>query len=281
MRIKDVIKRSLKYILQGVPVNNVKTDLYQVSYGNLLEGKKIIITGGSRGLGYSIAKKCISEGATVLISGRDMKTLNDAVESLGPKCKPLQFDVGNAVKADVFITKAAEILGGGKIDCLVNNAGISLHENNYSEVTIDGWDLQMNTNLKGAYFLTKAFVKYLESFHEISGNILMISSERGLYCDDVPYGLSKASLNSMTRGLSRRLISNNIRVNAIAPGVTATDMTGYSTDNNLYCESSCGKRVFLPEEIAEVAVFLLSDVSKCISGEVIACDQGNYLRSDW
>lgn len=163
----------------------------------------------------------------------------------------------------------------------MSNAGISLHERGFEEVTIEGWNQQMNTNLKGAYFLVCAFVRQLLRFQDSSGNIVMVSSERGLYCDDIPYGLSKAAINSFTRGLARKLIAKNIRVNAVAPGVTASEMTGYSPVGNLYRESACGKRVFMPEEIAEVAAFLLCDASQCISGEVIPCDQGNYLRCDW
>ena len=168
-----------------------------------------------------------------------------------------------------------------KIDCLVCNAGISLHEGWIMNVSTDSFDKQFDTNLKGNYFLSKYFIAHLLQQEDPSGNIIYVSSERGLYCDDLPYGLTKASLNSLTRGLARKYVTKGIRVNAVAPGVTASDMTGINLKDNLYRPQTCGKRVFLPEEVAEVVAFLLCDASKCISGEVIACDQGNYLRCDW
>ncbi len=281
MSIKTAVKKCFKSIIHRTPAVNITAKIYQIAPGKILDGKKIIITGGSRGLGFYIAKKCIAEGAIVLITGRDEKTLLEASNELGNNCKYLRFDMRQADMVKEFFHQAVTILGSGKVDCLVSNAGVSLHEGNYRNVTINSWDIQMDTNLKGAYFLIQAFVDQLQTYEDNSGNVIMMTSERGLYCDDIPYGLSKAAINSFTRGLSRRLITKGIRVNAIAPGVTASEMTGYKADENLYREKVCGKRVFLPEEVAEVAVFLLSDASRCISGEVIACDQGNYLRCDW
>jgi NAD(P)-dependent dehydrogenase (short-subunit alcohol dehydrogenase family) len=280
MGVKNSFIRGLRYIVKGVPVINISAKVYQIEHGNTLIGKNIIVTGASKGIGYAIAKKCTSEGANVIITGRNEKALEEAKEKLGIRCKYLVSDVRDINKMDTFLSNATKLVNGEKIDCLVSNAGVSLHEKDYSMVTVDSWDEQMDTNLKGTYFLIQAFVKQLQRFNG-GGNILIVSSERGLYCDDTPYGLSKTALNSLTQGLSRRLITQGIRVNAIAPGVTASEMTGYKSDENLYRESACGKRVFLPEEIAEVAAFLLNDASQCISGEIIACDQGNYLRSDW
>ena len=148
-------------------------------------------------------------------------------------------------------------------------------------MTEEGFDRQFDTNLKGPYFLTQTFIDYMNREKIGQGNIRFITSERGLYCDDIPYGLTKAAINSLTTGLARRLIAQGIRVNAIAPGVTASDMTGVDKNGNLYWPSSCAGRVFLPEEVAEVAAFLLSDVSMCISGEIVPCNQGNHYRCDW
>ncbi|WP_207650997.1 SDR family oxidoreductase [Butyrivibrio sp. YAB3001] len=113
-----------------------------------------------------------------------------------------------------------------------------------------------------------------------AGNLLFISSERGKMGDDLPYGLTKAAINSLIKGLARRGIDYDIRVNGIVPGVTVSDMVGVGENDNLYRKKSIGKRIYLPEEIAELAVFLMSDISGCISGEVIACDQGNYHQLD-
>ena len=110
-------------------------------------------------------------------------------------------------------------------------------------------------------------------------NILLITSERGFQCDVLPYGLTKAALNSFCKGLARKYYKDKIRVNGIAPGVTASNMTGITSDSNLYQPIISSGRYFLPEEVAEVAAFLLSNSSNCISGEIIATDAGNYISS--
>lgn len=274
MRIMESMKRALKYILGGVPIKNVSVNVGEISPSSRLAGKKIVITGGGRGLGLSIAQKCISEGAEVLITGRNKEILSKVSSELN--CKMYQFDVTDFEQIPEFIEQCAKSLGG--LDILVNNAGISLHEKDYKDVTIEGWDSQFDTNIKAPFFLAKSFLDYCERLNIDNAQLLFVSSERGLYGDDIPYGLTKAAINSLTKGLSCRLIDKGIRVNAIAPGVTVSEMTGYSETSNMLRTSAIGKRVFLAEEVAEISVFLLSDASKCISGEIIPCNQGNHLR---
>lgn len=166
-----------------------------------------------------------------------------------------------------------------KIDSLVSNAGISLHEGDFRNVTEKNWDDQFNTNLKGNYFLVCEFIKYLEKFEDKRGNIVVITSERSMRADYIPYGLTKAATNSFIKGIARKVIEEGIRINGVGPGVTTSDMTGFSRNDNLYSEWQAGKRIFIPEEVAEVVNFLLSDVSACISGEIIICDQGRYVQT--
>lgn len=279
MGLKKYIKRVGRYILRGVPNVNIKAKIYQVVSGNTLKDKTILITGGGRGLGYYIAKKCIAEGAKVLIAGRNEESLIIASNKLGLNCSYMAFDVSNANDIKEFIDKAFEKMGN--IDCLINNAGISLHEENILDVSIDNFEKQIDINLKGSYFLAKEFINKRINNKDNNSNIIFISSERGYQCDDVPYGLTKAAINSLTRGLSRRFYKSGIRVNAIAPGVTASEMTGRKSEDNLFAEEQVSGRIFLPEEVAEVASFLLSDASICISGEVIACDAGQYISTYW
>lgn len=268
------LRRTLRYIIKGVPNKNVYVNVGEISPSARLAGKKIIITGGGRGLGLSIAQKCISEGAEVLISGRNKELLSKVSSELN--CKMCQFDVTDFEHIPMFIEECAKTLGG--LDILVNNAGISLHEKNYKYVTIEGWDSQFDTNIKAPFFLSKAFLEYCEKVNADNAQLLFVTSERGLYGDDIPYGLTKAAINSLTKGLSCRLVNKGIRVNAVAPGVTVSEMTGYSETSNMLRNSAIGKRVFLAEEVAEITVFLLSDASKCISGEIIPCNLGNHLR---
>lgn len=274
--MKQYIKRVLNYIVKGVPQMHVHVNVSQIQYGGILAGRRILITGGNSGIGLAIAQKCISEGAEVLIVGRNEEKLLETSKTLGEKCRYLQFDVSCIEKIDTVMKEARKLIGG-EFDALVLNAGISLHEENILHVNIEDYERQFKTNLESAYFMAQSFLKDKEPKKEAS--LLFMSSERGFQCDDVPYGLTKAGMNSLIRGLSRRFYRDGVRVNGIAPGITVSGMTKISADDNLYLERVAPGRVFLPEEVAEVACFLLSDAAKCISGEIIACDAGEYLSS--
>lgn len=274
--MNNFIGRGLRYVLKGIPKYHITAKIDFLSPCNKLEGQKIIVTGGGRGLGFAMAKRFVAEGAQVLIAGRNEDTLKAASEKID--CEWLCLDMQEVNSFDQFIALAAERLGG--LDSLVSNAGISLHEENFAKVTPETFDAQINTNLRGPFFLTQKFVGYaLEN--KQSANILFISSETGETVDERPYGWTKAATNSMVKGLAYRLAENDIRVNAIAPGVTASDMTGFSEDGNLYCSESKNGRIYLPGEIAEVATFLLSGVSGCISGQILTCNNGKTINARW
>jgi 3-oxoacyl-[acyl-carrier protein] reductase len=275
MSTKKYIKRVFKYIIKGVPNINVTANIGQNVNGAILKGKKIIITGGGRGLGYDMAKRCIMEGAEVLISGRNEKALVHVAEELGNSCKYIAFDISDIYGIEEFVKTAKTKLGG--LTSIICNAGISLHEKNILDVSVENFEQQIRTNLEGNYFLAKEFIRQHDN--ESEADIIFISSERGYQCDDIPYGLTKVAINSLTRGLARRFYKKNIRVNAIAPGVTASDMTGRRVGGNMFAEEQVAGRFFLPEEVAETVIFLLSSASKCISGEIIACDAGQYISS--
>ena len=239
----SLIKRILWYFK---PLKTTVANISITAPSRKLAGKRVIVTGGTRGLGYYIAKRFAAEGGEVLITGRDE-------------------------------TKTAIVAK----EILVNNAGISLHEGNMMNVTVEGFSSQIMTNLTGPYFLAQEFLRQYENQIEKSNaSIIFMASEKGLFPDELPYGLTKAAIVSLTQGMARRWVTKGIRVNALAPGVTASDMTGYKRDN-LYCENNCSRRAYLPEEVAEVAVFLASDTSRCITGQVLTTNMGNHLRCDW
>lgn len=276
MSYKQYIKRGLKYILNDMPIQNITANISYLQPDNRLTSRKIIVTGGGKGLGAAMATKFVSEGAAVLISGRNEETLKKKAEQIG--CKYLTLDVQDTNSFDKFIHDADRILGG--VDSLVNNAGISLHEPTFFDVTPETFDAQIATNLRGGFFLTQSFTKLL--LHEKrKGNVLFISSETGETVDIRPYGFTKAAINSMVQGLACLFVKDGIRVNAVAPGITASDMTGLKADGNLYLECNSINRVYLPEEVAETACFLLSDVSGCISGQVIVCNNGRTINPRW
>ena len=270
------MKRGLLFILHGLSYKVVKAQISYLAPKSRLAGKRIIITGGGRGLGAAMAAKFVAEGASVLITGRNLETLQRTAEQL--RCKYLQLDMQDVQSFEHFVAEADRILGG--VDCLVNNAGISLHEPSFFDVTPESFDMQIGTNLRGGFFLTQQFAKLLLA-EKREGNVLFVSSETGETVDIRPYGFTKAAVNSLVQGLAYLFASKGIRVNAVAPGITASDMTGFKADGNLYLSSNATNRVYLPEEVAETACFLLSEASGCISGQIIVCNNGKTINARW
>lgn len=276
MSIKGIIKRTLRYIFYGIPLNKTVANITYSSPDNRLVSKRIIITGGGRGLGAVMASKFIDEGANVLIVGRNEEILKDTADKLS--CKYLCLDVSDIYSFTSFIKEACHKLGG--VDILVNNAGISLHEETFFDVTPDTFDKQVNTNFKGAFFLTQKFISYLKD-NNLKGSVLFISSETGDTMDFRPYGFTKAAINSMVQGLAYLFAKDGIRINAVAPGVTASNMTGLSKEGNIFYSGNIIDRVYMPEEVAEVACFLLSDEAACISGQIITCNNAKTVNVRW
>lgn len=278
MSLKNYILRGLRYVIHGQPVINNSTiaKIYYLFPSEKLKGKKIIITGGGRGLGFAMAKKFKTEGADVLIVGRNEETLKHSASEID--CKYLPLDVTDVCAFDVFLKQADNLLNGA--NCLVNNAGISLHEKDYTEVTEDTFDKQIDTNMRGGFFLTQKFVSMLKSRNK-AGTILFTSSETGETVDERPYGWTKAAINSLIQGLAYKLAKEGFRINAIAPGITASDMTGLNAEGNIYYTGNIINRVYLPEEVAEVACFLLSDAAGCLNGQILTCNNGKTINARW
>jgi 3-oxoacyl-[acyl-carrier protein] reductase len=278
-KIKLYLHRMIRFVSKGEPKVFVRVD--SVTHGNLLFGKNIIITGASSGIGYETAKKCLLEGGNVLCIARNGDKLLAAVEKLktetgSTKIQHLQWNISDIALYKEKCGQAIELLGG-HIDCLVNSAGIT-SQVNIENCTPEQWDNIFNINLKGLYFVTSEFVKQFV-VQGTGGNIVNIASQAGLNAQTRPYALTKVALIHLTAGLAKEYISHNIRVNAIAPGPTVSDMFAIDPDGNLHCANR-GRRAFRPEEIAETVLFLLSNASNCITGEVIACNGGNSIRTD-
>jgi 3-oxoacyl-[acyl-carrier protein] reductase len=221
-----------------------------------------------------MASKLASCGATVVITGRDEVALKAACKTLGERAKYIVFDSLNFENYDKFFNEVNEIMPD--YNSIVLNAGISLHEGTFENVSIDGFQKQFDTNLKSPYFMVKEFVAKCKAEE---AQILFISSETADFKCTLPYGLTKASINSLVPALSEKLYHRGIRVNAIAPGSTLTNMVKNANDDSKNINySNFAERYFLPEEVAEVAAFLLSNAAKCISGEIIHTNAGNHHR---
>lgn len=275
MSKKQKLKNIISFLLHGTRPP-VQAKITYVEPHKILSGEKVIITGGGRGLGLAMARKFKSEGAEVLIVGRNESLLKNVAAEL--QCLYKVFDITNLTSISKFISEADELLGGANI--LVNNAGISLHEETFFDVTPETFSKQLKTNLEAPFFLTQAFIKLLQS-KKRKGNILFISSETGETVDFRPYGFTKGAINSMVKGLAFLFKKEDIRINAISPGITVSDMTKVASDGNLEAGNYASGRYYLPEEVAQVASMVLSDAMGCVSGQIITCNNANTVNARW
>lgn len=277
--MKKFLKRIFNYLLTDRKVVHVVVN--EIQYGGLLKDKNIVITGGGSGIGLAMANKFVKEGASVIIVGRNEKKLKEACCNLGAKSNYTVFDITQIESLDNFFDSLLQI--NPVIDAFVCNAGLSLHEGSIENVTEDGYQSQMDLNLKANYFICKKLIEYHKKKSLTALDIILISSVAANQPYDLPYGMSKAALNTLVQKLNHRYYKLGIRVNAIAPGIIPTDITkSYVdvSDGNMFNNEACG-RFFLPSEIAEVATFLLCGASKIIGGEVINCDGGLTQKRIW
>lgn len=242
-----------------------------------LEGKTALVTGGSRGIGRSIALTLASFGADVAITyARSVEAANNVkeeIESKGLRSKALQADAVSYEKAEDVITEITA--DWDKLDVLVNNAGIT-RDNLIIRMNEEQWDHVIDTNLKSVFNYSKAVAKPM--MRNRAGSIINISSVVGLSgnAGQSNYAASKAGIIGFTKSYAKELASRNIRANVVAPGYITTEMTGQLDEkilNNIKSETPLGR----PGEAGEVAhavVFLASELSSYITGETIRVDGG-------
>jgi 3-oxoacyl-[acyl-carrier protein] reductase len=278
-RVADTARAVRRYWKAG---GFTQVRIAQIRQGGILKTRRILITGGSAGIGLAIAKKCLSEGAFVVITGRDEIKLRDAAAVLDSShLRGLVWDAADVSMQDSKLAEAMQ-LAGGAFDVLVNNAGILGGNRQFLDLTEEDWDRISSVNSKGLVFLTQRVVrKWLACGQR--GKIVNISSMRGtLGVQDGPYGMSKWSLNGLTHGLGLKLAPHGIIVNGIAPGIIATNsiaIENMDVEENAYLKGIPLSRIGLPEEVAELAAFLMSDAANYIVGQTIICDGGYTLKA--
>jgi 3-oxoacyl-[acyl-carrier protein] reductase len=243
----------------------------------LLEGKVALITGAARGIGKAIALKFASEGANVaftdLVIDENGLDTQAEVEAFGVKGKgyasnAANFDEARQVVADV-------VKDFGRIDILVNNAGIT-RDGLMMRMTEQQWDMVINVNLKSAFNFIHAITPVM--MKQKSGSIINMASVVGVSgnAGQSNYSASKAGMIGLAKSIAKELGSRGIRANAIAPGFIITDMTAALSEE---VRAEWAKQIPLrrggtPEDVANVATFLASDLSSYVSGQVIHCDGG-------
>jgi len=239
---------------------------------NILKGKTAIITGASRGIGKAVAIKFAQEGADVAFSDIAYDDLASALEnelkSYGVKAKGYASNASDFTESQTFVDEVVKEFG--KVDILVNNAGIT-RDTLLLRMTEEQWDLVMGVNLKSVFNLTKAVQKYM--LKQLSGTIINMSSVVGVAgnAGQTNYSASKAGIIGFTKSVAKELGSRNIRCNAIAPGFIITEMTAKLSEEvrKEWVNKIPLKRGGTPEDVANVSLFLASDLSSYVSGQVI------------
>jgi 3-oxoacyl-[acyl-carrier protein] reductase len=245
-----------------------------------ISGKVALVTGSARGIGRSIAEVFSAEGAIVVVNdvGNDAgarETLA-AITSSGGSGTVEMFDVSDAVGVDAGVKNI--LAAHGRIDILVNNAGIT-RDNLLLRMSEEEFDAVIRVNLKGTYLLTKTVTRHM--MKQRSGKVVNISSVVGMMgnAGQSNYAAAKAGIIGFTKAAARELAARNITVNAIAPGFIRTAMTAglpEAVQKSFLAQIPLG-RFAEPKEVAELALFLASDASSYITGQVIGLNGGMYM----
>lgn len=247
-----------------------------MSLSGMLEGKVAIVTGGTRGIGFAIVEKYLEQGAKVALFGSRQETVDKAMEKL-KAARPDAVVMGLCPKlteySEVEAAVAEVVKTYGKIDIMVNNAGISARESIY-DYDPEAFDKIMNLNVKAVFYASKAVAPIMKA--QGGGAIINTSSMVSIYGQRAGcgYPASKFAVNGLTKSLARELGPDQIRVNAVAPGVTRTDMVAALPEDmvqRLAATIPLG-RVGEPEEVANVFLFLASDLASYVTGTVVSVD---------
>lgn len=240
----------------------------------MTERKVALVTGGSRGIGKACALELAAAGCDVVINyaGNEdaaNKTV-DELKALGVNAEAYKFDVSNQTEVDEAIAKIIEKYG--RIDVLINNAGIT-RDDLFIRMTADKWNAVINTNLNSAFYVSKPVVKLM--MKQRSGSIVSTTSVVGLYGNpgQANYSAAKAGLVGFTKSLAKELGSRGIRVNAVAPGFIATDMTKDLGNVDEYMKMIPLKRMGEAKDIAKAVKFLALDADY-VTGQVLQVDGG-------
>ena len=246
----------------------------------MLRGNKAIVTGASRGIGFAIAKELAKNGCSVIITGRNIKTLQQAAEKMKGNVIPMIWDVSQIELTDSKIKEAAELMGG--LDIVVNNAGIFAQRSEWNkktllETTVNDWESVMKTNTSSIFFTMQSAVKYMIE-NNIRGNILNVTSVAGYEPVYGAYGASKIASTGLTRGWGKMFANDGITINGIAPGPVATEMNNWHEGDPMEHDRIPFGRFATIDEIAKLAMYLLSKDAEMVCGETVILDGGYAIR---
>jgi dehydrogenase/reductase SDR family protein 4 len=254
---------------------NISPDVFSLS------GKVALVTGGSRGIGKSIAIGLAKFGADVAVTSRklpDLEEVASEIKGLGQRSMAVATHVGRMDEIKNLIPKVKEELG--RIDILVNNAGTNPTMDPAINIEERAWDSIMNLNLKGLFFLSQAVARLMKE--QGGGKIINVASVAGITPDILPvYSISKAGVIMTTKVMAQQWAQYNIRVNAIAPGLTKTRFSEALWSNpdiaQVVMTRTPLQRVAEPDEMVGAVIFLASDASSYVTGHVLVVDGGSVI----
>lgn len=265
--IKKIAEKVIKKIAQQRPIELTANF---VECGSEFDGKTVLVIGGGTGIGYAIAQELAENGAKVVVCGRKLHEIDN-----------MDAEVLDVSKIDELKAALQMLINKyGRFDIVVNSQGICPEadfKQSFYEIDQADFEKVSRVNFESVYFVNQFFCEYYEN-NKISGNILNICSTEGLKGNVVPYGLTKAAVISMTKGIGKIMASKNIVVNGIAPGATATAMMKMDCDGNIRKDYIPSKRATIPLEIAKAAHLLLSDAGRQMCGQVLVIDGGESLK---
>ena len=247
----------------------------------MTERRKALITGASRGIGRAICVKLASEGTDIVFSYRSgdeaaSETVNLCRE-YGIEIHAIKADVSNSEECERLIREAVDLLGG-RIDILVNNAGIT-KDNLIGRMKDEDFDAVIDTNLKGVFYCTKAAAKIM--MKKRSGRIVNMSSVVGLMgnAGQTNYAAAKAGVLGFSKSAAKELAARGVTVNMVAPGFIDTDMTAVLSDKvkDAMVQEIPMRKMGRPEDVANAVLFLVSDCSSYITGQVVNVDGGMVM----
>ena len=267
------LKHAVISFFTAMKTKNIVPIEHVVDNTKMLDNKVALITGGSGGIGYAIAKSFIESGCRVVITGTNVEKLNSCVEKLGENARGIQLNLNDLSDLDEKVGKVIECYG--KIDILVNSAGVHSVKSmtDFFNTTQEEFDKIIQVNLKGTYFVSQKIAEYFVE-NKIKGHILNISSSTAGEPGWSVYRISKQAIENLTLGLAQKLSPYGIIVNGIAPGSTATNLLNYKEGDSIATVDNVMGRMVMPDEIASYAKMLVSNLGNMVVGETIYISGG-------
>lgn len=270
MKVANKIKGLLRWWIKQNNRKEIHPVIPQITIPNLLCGKVALVMGGHGGIGQAIVKTFMDSNCKVIVVSRNAdKAKASFAES--SNIAFVSFDLSNLSEVDKMVENAISIYG--RIDILVNTAGTHTENVDFWTVSEEEYDRVLNINLKGCYFVSRSVASYMKA-NGIKGHILNISSSTGGEPSWSPYRISKRALEGITLGMAQIMQPYGIVVNGIAPGEVATGLIKWSEGDSIDTEHNHFGRMVIPEEVANLTLFLVSDMGNMITGQMIYMSGG-------